>query len=272
MLYVFDSHPVQYRAPVFRRMSQLLDSRMRVFYATDCSVRGYRDPGFGQEICWDEPLLDGYPNEVLHCTRGRPLCGFASLTGRGLGRAFSAARPKCILLTGLNYRYDWAARLHAQRRGIPVWLRQETQDEAFARPIWKECLRSLFYRTVYSGIDRFFTIGELNARHYLRHGIPSDRLTPARYATVDRCAGLDREEKVALRTRLRTAIGASEDAIIIGFSGKFIQKKDPGILIEMAELLGPELQSRTVLYFVGSGELEAYLQGRAVDLLRETGV
>ena len=54
------SHPVQYMAPIFRRMAKHPRLDLQVAY---CSLRGAEaghDPEFGTQVKWDVPLLDGY--------------------------------------------------------------------------------------------------------------------------------------------------------------------------------------------------------------------
>ena len=59
------SHPIQYQAPLLRRIAQEPDIELTVFFGSDFSVRGYRDEGFGVDVKWDVPLLDGYRHEFL---------------------------------------------------------------------------------------------------------------------------------------------------------------------------------------------------------------
>src|SRR5580658_5413204 len=59
------SHPVQYASPIFRRMVHHPKLDILVAY---CSLQGAKagtDPGFGMEVAWDIPLLEGYPWEQL---------------------------------------------------------------------------------------------------------------------------------------------------------------------------------------------------------------
>src|SRR5260370_389061 len=108
------THPVQYSAPVFRRMAKhsLLD--LHVAY---CTLRGAEttyDPGFGAHIQWDVPLLDGYswthvPN------RGSGHDSFFGLFNPGLwklirGGSFDAV----ICLTGYRNTTFWIALLAAK--------------------------------------------------------------------------------------------------------------------------------------------------------------
>ena len=59
------SHPIQYKAPLLRRIAQEPDIDLTVFFASDFSVREYIDKGFGGDVKWDVPLLDGYRHEFL---------------------------------------------------------------------------------------------------------------------------------------------------------------------------------------------------------------
>ena len=273
MLLICDSHPVQYRAPIYQELARRKPSSLHVVYASDCSVRGYKDVGFGTSVTWDEPMLEGYSNSILNSERGVPLSGWGSLTGRGLQSEIRGKQPKAVLLTGLNYRYDWAAARIAKLARIPLWLRCETQDEAVAaRTAWKRHARSLIYRSAYRLFDRFFFIGELNREHYLRHGVTEGRLRAARYFTLDRVSALSEAQKHDRRRAARESAGIESDKVVCGFSGKFIPKKDPALLFEMLAHLPRELRRRLHLYFVGSGEMHGELQ-RAADAARtEMGV
>ena len=54
------AHPVQYQAPLFRRLAAREDVELQVAY---CSLRGAEaghDPEFGTTVQWDVPLLEGY--------------------------------------------------------------------------------------------------------------------------------------------------------------------------------------------------------------------
>src|ERR1700730_16852807 len=61
----FVSHPIQYQAPLLRRVAQESDIDLKVFFSSDISVRGHMDPGFGVAVKWDVPLLAGYQYEFL---------------------------------------------------------------------------------------------------------------------------------------------------------------------------------------------------------------
>ena len=262
-LLVFDSLPSPYRAPIWQTIEKTIPSSLRVVYASDKWGNTSNDVEFGQKVKWGEPLLSGYENTVLDCKNDTPpfiltkaLSLWNSISGNGVAEEINKNKPDYILLTGLIYKYDYIAYREARKRKIPLWLRCETQDNATERSFFKATIRSLIYRTIYRGISRFFYIGELNKQHYLKHGVSESKLSPALYGTVNRYKGMDLTDKENVRKKVRNDNGISMSDIVIGFSGKFIEKKNPIILYKMLDLLPPEIQKRIVLYFVGSGPLE----------------
>src|SRR5947209_7124601 len=82
-LLLVSPHPVQYAAPVFRRMAHHSNLDIRVAY---CSLQGAEpglDTGFGVEVAWDVPLLEGYPWVFVANRSPWP----------GLGRSFGLFNP-----------------------------------------------------------------------------------------------------------------------------------------------------------------------------------
>ena len=271
-LLVFDSHPVQYRVPVWKEVELMFPGSLHVAYASDCSVKGYNDKDFGKTLAWDEPLLEGYSYSILQAEKGTPLSGWQSLTGRGVRELIEKYSPTAILLTGLHYKYDFVAYMEARRRGIPIWLRCENQDMAFERTRVKSILRHWFYRVAYSGIKKFFFIGELNRLHYLAHGVTPAKLVPAHYCTVNRFDTINDTTKVELRMLARNNARIAKTGLVVGFSGKFIYKKNPTILYDMLQHLPSGLLEKLTLYFIGSGELEEQLKQKAARAKKIYGV
>ena len=61
----FVTHPIQYQAPLLKRVSQELDIDLNVFSSFGLSIRGHVDRESGVRLKWDTPLLDGYEHEFL---------------------------------------------------------------------------------------------------------------------------------------------------------------------------------------------------------------
>jgi glycosyltransferase involved in cell wall biosynthesis len=269
-LVIFESHPVQYHAPVYRELHRLCVERNRgaveVCYATDISLRGQVDPGFGRSIAWDEPLTEGYPCTVMRNEKGTPLRGFRSLSGRGVDRVIRTQQPAAVLLTGLGYEFEWAALVACRRLGIPLWIRQETQDQAFARGPAKELLRRLLYRLLYRQIDHAFYIGELNRQHFLRHGVSPSRMSRCPYCAPDRFSRLSGADKERMRKETRERYRVQPQTLLAGFCGKLIPKKDPELLLRAVHQAVASSTRPMEVLLVGSGELEPRLRALAGEL------
>ena len=123
------SHPIQYQAPLLRRIAADPAIDLTVLFGSDFSLRGYRDEGFGVGVRWDVPLTEGYRHEFLPVLRdsgtvsfGRPLNRgiWSRLRGKGASPAFDA-----LWVHG----YATANALHgmaaANALGTPVLLRAE---------------------------------------------------------------------------------------------------------------------------------------------------
>ena len=124
------SHPIQYQAPLLRRIAREPDIDLTVLFGSDFSVKGYRDQGFGVGVKWDVPLLDGYKHVFLPKIRdgqdisiATPLnCGIVrELRGSGGVPAFDA-----LWLHGYATVNAIHGMLAAKALGIPVLLRAES--------------------------------------------------------------------------------------------------------------------------------------------------
>lgn len=56
---VINTHPIQYVAPLLRRINETTDIEAIPIYLTDFSLRGAVDPQFGHKVVWDIDLLTG---------------------------------------------------------------------------------------------------------------------------------------------------------------------------------------------------------------------
>lgn len=271
-LLVFETHPIQYRAPVFQAMQRLAPDTFEVVYASDFSVRGYKDAGFGAAVAWDVPLLAGYPNRVLGNETEQRAEHWSGLTARGVDRLVGELRPDAVLLSAMQYSYNWAAYWAALRRGIPIWIRMETQDEAFERPRLKGLVRGLVYRAIYAGVHRAFYIGQLSREHLLRHGMKAGQLTAAHYCTPDPLAGVAADERGRRRDTLRASMGIEPACVVVAFFGKLIPKKDPQLIQRALARMTPKPGRRVVMLVVGAGELEAPMRASAAALQARDGI
>lgn len=270
---IFDSHPVQYRVPIWRELSKNNELIVKVIYASDCSVNGYHDANFGQKIVWDDPMLDGYIYTFLKVGENSQPNGFFSLKSTGITDILRKEKPDYVFLTGVNYLFDWKALFVSKIFGFRVGLRCDTHDEAsLNRGYLKSLIRTIIYTLVYSGINNFFYVGERNKRHFLNLKISKEKMIPSFHFTIDRFKNYDNKTKFEIRKGLRNQNDISEKAIVLGFCGKLYNHKNAQILFQIFDYLPQALTEKIVLYFVGSGILEKELKEMSEVIREKYGV
>lgn len=209
-----------------KEINGLLPNKTKVVYASDFSLRGGMDRGFEKSITWDTPLLEGYSYIILNNDVGTNFSKFGSLSGKGVFKLIKDHKPKAIFLNALiNNKFFLTVYFCALIFRIPIWLRHETQENALPRGRLKNFIRSIFYRVLYLGINKAFTIGELNKQHYLKFGLDQKKMIPCRYGVLDSCSILNEKEKTIARTQCREELHITNDKLVITFSGKFIEKR-----------------------------------------------
>ena len=98
------SHPIQHFAPWHREIAKIKDVDLRVFFCCDWGVASYLDPEFGVPVCWDTPLLEGYPYEFLPIARRPRRMSFWQLDNPGVEKALERFSPHVVQVFGDAHR------------------------------------------------------------------------------------------------------------------------------------------------------------------------
>jgi glycosyltransferase involved in cell wall biosynthesis len=268
------SHPIQYQAPLLRRIAQEPDIDLTVFFGSDFSVRGYKDVGFGGVgVKWDVPLLDGYKHVFLPRLRDGSNVGFARPLNRGILSALRGSVSQPTAQPAFDalwvHGYATANALHgilaANLLGIPVLLRAESWLRDRSRSPLKLAMKRLVLSALGSAIDAVLPIGTLNAeywRHYFGDGVPQFLMPYA----VDNTyfAGRASESRPHVAA-LRAEFGLDPSRPVILFASKLQTRKHCDHLISAYAQLAPAAgaEPRPYLLIVGDGEERAALQTQA---------
>ena len=259
-LAIVSTHPIQYYAPLFRRLSTRDELDVHVFYGWEGPSTGDYDPGFDEEVTWDIPLLDGYPHTFLENKSGDPgTHHFRGLVTPDLVPSIEAWGLDAVLVFGWNYWSHLRALRHFHGR-VPVLFRGDSTllDETHGPRRWG---RRLFLRWVYRHVDRALYVGQNNRAYFEAHGLSDDQLTWAPHA-VENARFADASGADDWARRWRKEIGIPEDAPVVLFVGKLGTKKAPDVLLD-AFL---QLEHREAhLTIVGSGPMEDKLMTQAKD-------
>jgi glycosyltransferase involved in cell wall biosynthesis len=263
------SHPIQYQAPLLRRIAQEPDIDLTVFFGSDFSVRGYQDQGFGVDVKWDIPLLDGYKHVFLPRLRDGQDVTFATpmnygivsnLRGNGAGLAFDA-----LWVHGYATVNSLHAIVAAKSLGIPVLLRADMWLRDRPRNRLKLALKRLFMSSLKRMIDGVLTVGTLNSdywQQYFGDGVPRFLLP---YAVDNAYFSQRAREAQAGRASLQAELGLDPARPVILFASKLQTRKHCDHLIEAYTRLSPASGSdpNPYLIIVGDGEERAALERQA---------
>jgi glycosyltransferase involved in cell wall biosynthesis len=251
-LAVLATHPVQYQCPLWASVSRSGDLKLKVFFGSDFSIRGYTDTDFTTHVAWNRELLQGFDyaftgDESLH-----PLLFRA---GKSLYDALDAYQPTDVLLNAYMPLFYWQGLRWARQNRVRVHFRGDTTDVDRRRGLLAGLLRNLVLDHFYAQVNSFCAVGRNSRAHYLARGIAAHRITESPFC-VDTMA-IERlyEKSSRCRSELRSALGLKDSDFVLVFSGKLIDKKDPLTLVKAIATL-PSVGRRVVkLVVMGDGPL-----------------
>jgi len=268
------SHPIQYQAPLLRRIAREPEIDLTVFFGSDFSVKGYKDAGFGGvDIKWDTPLLDGYKHEFLPVIRDNATVTPTTPMNYGIASRLKGDRNRPAFDVLWVHGYASVNALHgiaaANALGIPVLLRSDSWLGDRERSGIKLAAKRLFFRTLSQMVDGVITVGTLNWeywRYYMGDDFPLFLLP---YAVDNEYFQQRSREAVPRREELRKELNLSPDRPVILFASKLQTRKRTDDLIEAYKRLSPApgVEPHPYLVIVGDGEQRESLERTA----RETG-
>ncbi len=263
-LTIIETHPIQYRAPVYRALAQRYKIPATVIYGSDFSVSGYYDPEFRSQFAWDTDLLSGYAHTFLARTAGGGRARtYDTVSAHGMARAIRDLDPAAILLVGYSPRFHQWAWLHAWRSRRPILFRGETADRAQTGGTIRLGVRARLLQSLYRRCSRVLYIGQRSRDHFSSYGCPENKLVFSPYCVDTGPFDINEDSRRRLRPKARLSLGIAEDDKVILFSGKLSERKGPDLLIEAVRALPEKDRLRTTILFMGSGEMLPLLEASA---------
>lgn len=270
-LAVCATHPIQYQAPVWRRLAEMPNMSFHAFFGTDMGVRGYHDREFATRVKWDTPLVSGYPHTFLSTDPKIRRIGFWQPAATGLPKAFRTFRPDVVLLTAYAGRFHLEALWAAKQVGAKVLMRHEASDVAVTRSRLKRRVRDGLLRRLYRRVDGFAVIGREARKHLFRLGVSESRMGVAPYCVDTDFFAAEVARWNPQRDQLRSELGIGPQDVALVFSGKLIPKKDPLLIAAALRLLRPDVLERIHLLVAGDGELRGEMERAVHDVLGGRG-
>ncbi|MGH7924671.1 MAG: glycosyltransferase family 4 protein [Candidatus Binatus sp.] len=261
------SHPIQYQAPLFRYLAARPGIELTVFFLSDLSTGVYRDSGFGVNVKWDVPLLDGYRHDFL------PRMGSGAGSGLsfwrpwtfGLRARLRRGRFDALWVHGYAHRGCLAGIAAAKSLGIPVMLRGESNLLSETADALKLRVKRIAIPALMRRMDGVLAIGRLNRDYYLHYGVEAGRIFPMPYAVDNEFFRAAAESARPNREALRAQLGLQPGRAVILFASKMQAHKRAADLLEAYARLSADgvAEPAPYLVFAGDGQERAGLERRA---------
>lgn len=275
------SHPIQYQAPLLRRIAQEPDIDLTVFFGSDFSLREYKDEGFGVGVKWDVRLLDGYQYEFLPKIRDTGTTTIASPLNYGIARRLSgkegSPRFDALWVHGYSTVTAMQGILAAKSMGIPVLLRAESWLHDRARTSSKLAMKRVYFKILKQFVDATLPIGTFNSRYWQHYFGPDFPMFLMPYAVDNSYFQLRGQEAIQHRTALQMELNLDPSRPVILFASKLQRRKRCADLLDAyTQILSQKLVSPDpYLVIVGDGEerapLERTVAERQLDGVRFCG-
>jgi glycosyltransferase involved in cell wall biosynthesis len=258
------SHPIQYFSPLLIKIAKSSFMHLTVYYCSDESIRGMKDSGFGREVKWDIPLLEGYNYKFLRNYSPTPTI-FKSIIGLinpGIVIELQKNRYDAIIIHGWNYITHIITFIIAFLLRIPVLLRAESPlNQELLKSKWKIFLKKILLGLLFKRISGFLAIGSENKEFYKFYGVPENKIFLTPYAVDNERFIRSYERYAQHKQEIMREIGIPEGKKVILFCGKLIDKKRPFDLLKAYELVYNDSKA---LVYIGDGilrnELEHYVK------------
>jgi glycosyltransferase involved in cell wall biosynthesis len=248
---IISSHPIQYQAPLFRKLALHLD--LQVFFAHRATPVDQAKAGFGVDFDWDVDLLSGYAHEFLPNVARRPgLDLFSGCDTPEIGARLQAGSFSAVLVQGWYLKTYLQAIAGAKRLGIPVLARGDSQLLTPRSPL-KRAAKSI----VFPGFLRLFNaalyVGERSRQYWTHYGYPQSRLFFSPHSVDTEWFGL--RSTIDAKNALRARLGIPPEKKIALFAGKLVPLKRPLDVIAAAARINRQGHDLGVLV-AGAGPLE----------------
>ncbi|KZR90627.1 D-inositol-3-phosphate glycosyltransferase [Synechococcus sp. MIT S9508] len=270
-LAVLITHPVQYFQPVFEALANDPSLDLLVVFGCDHGVRVSHDPDFGIDFAWDSALTDGFPHvfssELPLSALSRPSTAWSC--AKRSCQLIHNFKPDRVLIFAYTPIFITITTLLLRQSGVRLMLRADGTDRAFFRSFFKNYLKDILLSFWYRQFDVVFPIGSDSNDHFSRLGVPSHRRYPVSYA-VDTTFFADQVRQWAPhRVMLRREFGIGPTDLVLLWSAKMTEVKNPLLLIEALNELPESLRRRFWLIAMGDGPLRSCFESNARSILKE---
>lgn len=226
------THPVQYYAPLFRRLASTPGVDVTVHFAHR-PTPVEQGIGFGVAFEWDIDVTGGFEHVWLLNRASAPSVGaFNGCDTPEIGGLIARGGFDAFLIMGWHSRTYWQAMRAAWMAGVPVLVRGDSQlgSDTMPRRLAKSVVYPLFMRRFAACLS----VGSRSEEYFRRYG--ARRVVRSPHFVDNEFFSRAADALRTGRDQLRDQLGIPAGATVACFAGKLIEKKRPLDLIRAAGL------------------------------------
>lgn len=248
MLFIFDTHPIQYRSPVFRALDQKLPIKVFFFQNQFDSKRWWmHERNKIPKQPWGLSLTEGFENETWNLGNLFAFYKKAKYT-------LKKEKPSAILFYGYFLPENWILLTIARNLKIPCLFIGETfgRKSSSVRQRIKDRLLPPFFKKC----AKIISIGKHSTEFYQEYNVPLEKITEAKYAidlSFFKKTGISKETA-------KKKVGLEPERFTILFIGRLFFRKRPLDTVTLHKTLSEKFKNQIQTVVVGNGEMEATLQ------------
>lgn len=225
---ILTSHPVPYHVAFYRELARRQGVELEVLYTHDHGVKPTFDAGFGREVKFDVPLLEGYRYKFLRNYARTPGFGFFGQVNPDVLRDVTGDAYDAIVVHGYQFLTYVATLLLPRplRRRTKLLLRSES-NHLHERSSGLRVAKEGVIRGLYANVDHFLAIGSKSAEYFESYGVPRSRISIAAY-TVDNALFFERSAEARREPgAVRRGLGLPDDRPLFLYCSKVVPHKRP---------------------------------------------
>ena len=238
-LAVLNAGPVRYQAPFFRKLAQLPEIDLTVYFCVNY-----------QEY-YDDSSLKGYSYKFLK--NYSPFRKSYTQTNFGIIPELFKGKYDVILIYGYDRVTCWLAFIGAFLTNTPIMMIGVSMltEEG---PDWIKKLRSIILLLLFKNFKAFLTIGKLNTKYYKKFNVPDSKLFFIPYYADPEFFTKKHKELYNKKTQLKKELGLDPNSLTILQVARLIPLKRPMDLLRgFHSALERQKEIKTQLVFVGKG-------------------
>lgn len=261
---ILAAHPIQYYAPLFRRLARIQNLDLTVFYGHR-PTPAQQGIGFGVSFHWDVDLTEGYPHVWLNNRSKRPgLQNFNGCDTPEISGIIHQEQFDAFLVLGWNTKSMWQAIQACWQTETPLMVRGDSHLRASMFPP-KRFIKKLVYPFFIKRFACCLAVGKWSSEYFAHYGARRIILSPH---FVDNDWFSHQADQSRFHTdEIRQRWNIPLRSTVFLFAGKFEDKKRP---LDFLRAFKKVFQAGTPLYGLMAGD--GILRSRCENFVRKNAL